>query len=57
MQILFNRLIHRLTTRELVPLPHVPLQIEKLDHADQFPSTGHGCVALQARILIGEPAQ
>jgi hypothetical protein len=47
----------QLTTRDIVPFPHVPLQTEKFDQSDQLPSVGHGCVELQAVIFIGEPVQ
>lgn len=47
----------QLTTRDEVPVPHVPLHVEKFDQVDQLPSIGHGCVALQDVILIGDPEQ
>lgn len=46
-----------LTVRELLPLPHVPLQLEKFVQVVQPPSIGHGCVALHDVILIGDPTQ
>jgi hypothetical protein len=53
----FHCFIIQLTTRDDIPLPHVPLHVEKIVQVVQLPSTGHGCVALQDVILIGEPVQ
>ncbi|CAF4966506.1 unnamed protein product, partial [Rotaria magnacalcarata] len=47
----------KLTIRDIVPFPQVPLQLENFVHVAQLPSIGHGCVALHDVILIGDPTQ